>query len=150
MKGSRCVVWVVLEIKSTCNSSEALLITLSTLCFNFHLWKISGTRKELSTPHPTNPWLHRKNSVEIIQTSWIDPLLKVKNSPHPPNRLEVCTVCPPREWDLAALLVNSNRRRPLIELKLFPPVGVCWWYNPPPPPQDVNSSCLLWGETGAV
>lgn len=48
---------------------------------------------------------------------------------------------------MAVLLVNFNRRRPLIEWKFFPPVTFLLVVHPP---QDVNSSCLLWGETGAV
>lgn len=60
------------------------------MCFHFDLWKISETRKELPAPTPLTQ-LHRKNSIEIIQTSWIRTPFKSKKPASPPSRPEVST-----------------------------------------------------------
>lgn len=117
-------------------------------CIVFSFWSLENIRNKERTshPHPANPRLHRKNSIEIIQTSWIDPLLKVRNA------------SPSQQAQSLHSLSAKKVRFGSTPCKLQPQEASDWIEIVSSgqillvvhPPQDVNSSCLLWGEIGAI
>lgn len=114
----------------------------------FSFWSLENIRNKERTshPHPANPRLCRKNSTEIIQTSWIDPLLKVRNA-SPSQQAPSLHSLSAKKVGLGSAPCKLQPQEASDWIEIVSSGQILLVVHPP---QDVNSSCLLWGETGAV